>query len=288
VALAALASADLLRAGAGLNPMVSPAFYRLSEATTVLAARIEEEGGRVFTFDPSASSAYFRARDARGGNHETWTFRVLQATFTPEFNVAARVRTALSLDRTMLVPIERVLSPTEAGVGRFPALVDRLRRAGVRHVLSLEPLHDPSLEEVGRVSPAEIAPLDVWSYRLRGPRPLRSLAPLPGVEGSGMEASGIESTTEASDRITLSISTRTPALVVVRDAWAIGWSARVNGRDSPVLRVEGDHRATEVPAGRSTVVFEYSAPGLLPGVGLSALGLFLVIGLVSSGRRDRD
>ena len=105
----ALLAADLLRAGAGLNPGTSADFFTPSPEV----ARHHDawrEAGRVFTCDPAASAAYATGRAARV-DHERWTFAVLRDTLAPAFNVSAGVPSALSPDLTMLVPPERLIDP---------------------------------------------------------------------------------------------------------------------------------------------------------------------------------
>ena len=77
----AVVSADLLRAGAGLNPMVPASFFGVSPETASALPSLRE--GRVFTCSLEESSAYRAARRARGADHELWTFAGLQETLTP-------------------------------------------------------------------------------------------------------------------------------------------------------------------------------------------------------------
>ena len=108
--VAALVAADLLRAGAGLNPAVDPSFYVPSPE---LSRHHEtwRAAGRVFTCDPAASRGYALGR-ALLREHEQWTFAVLRDTLVPSFNVAAGVASALSPDLTMLVPPSASWAPT--------------------------------------------------------------------------------------------------------------------------------------------------------------------------------
>jgi uncharacterized membrane protein YfhO len=71
-------------------------------------------------------------------------------------------------------------------------------------------------------------------------------------------------------------------VVVVRDAYARGWSARVNDVEAPVLRANGRHRAVSVPAGTSRVVLSYRPPGLTLGLAIAAASALstVSIGLV--------
>lgn len=273
LALAALVGVDLLRAGAGLNPMVSPAFYRLSAGAAQLAGEVRREGGRVFTFDPAYSEAYFRARAARPAGHEAWTFAVLQETFTPDFNVPWQIPTAYSVDRTMLVPVDRVLDPTEAAPPSFPGLVDRLRAAAVAHVVSLDPIDHPDLEPRPLVQAPAIAPLVVHAYRLRDSLPLISVA-----------FGRVLSSRTRPGRIEVSVETDRGTAVVLREGFSQGWTARVDGQGAPVVRVNGRHMAVPVEAGSHRIELLYRPPLWNWGLILSGTGAGLALWLVRPGR----
>ncbi len=283
LALAALAAVDLLRAGAGLNPMVSPAFYRLSEGTAQLAREVQREGGRVFTFDPIYSEAYSRGRTARAENHEAWTFTVLRETFTPDFNVPERIPTAYSVDRTMLVPVERVLDPAEAGARSFPALVDRLRAAGVAHVVSLDPLEHPDLEPRLISSPPRMEPLVVYVYRLRGARPLLSLE--SDGAGPGAGAGRLEVIAQAPGRFDLVVRPDRRSLLTLREAFAPGWRASLDDGEAAVVRTEGRYLGIEVGPGEHRVHLRYRPPSWAVSLGASVFTGLVVLWLGRPGPR---
>jgi hypothetical protein len=314
VLVVALLGADLLRTGAGLNPMVSEAFFRPSSE---LAQRLGEwRSERVFTCPFDESQTYQQARLAMGAAREAWTFAVAQQTLTPATNVPQRVATALSIDLTMLVPEERVLLPTEAHCNDLAALVPRLQRAGVDSVLSLDPLDDSHLVPRGELRPERIAPLVVHVYALSPTLPRvqvasrvrpvvdaregSAVAAEPGfLESGGAAVEGAAATAGARgrverahftlDTVDLDVDADRQTVVVVRDGWAPGWTARVNGRSAAVLRADGRHRAVPIPAGRSEITLRYRPPGLVTSLlisGLSFLGLgFLALRPRSPGGR---
>jgi hypothetical protein len=304
-----LVAADLLRCGAALNPMVPPAFFRPSPPTSALLDEIRGEGGRVFSLDPEASPAYAEARAARGESHELWTFATLLELQVPEFNLEQGIPTAFSLDRTMLTASTRILPPADASPDAVGRVLPRLRRAGVAHVLSLDPLSHPDLEPRAEIAPARIAPLSLHAFRVRDPLPLRVVAQdvrvvPPGaaaesdpvalaagtavVEGAISPTEGasglVVETLETVDRLDLRVTADRPTVVVVRDAFAPGWTATVNGRPAPVLRADGRHRAVPVPAGESRVRLSYRPPRMLAGV-VVTLAALLVIAVLAFGRR---
>jgi hypothetical protein len=257
VVVVALLAADLLRTGTGLNPMVTRAFFDLSPEMSRVAAALSSERGRVFTCDPLLSREYLQARLARFGRHEVWMPGVFMETLVPNFNMKVRLPSAYSQDVTGLVPLERVLPPAMNACASLDALAERFRAAGIAHVISLDPLEHPALTLRAVVAPARIAPLSIRVYALRDPLPLR-------------EAAGaIAAIREGADWIQMQVEADRPTTVVVRDAYAPGWRAWVNGRAAPVSRVDGRHRGVEVPAGASRVELRYRPPSFVPGLVLT-------------------
>ena len=137
-------AADLLRAGAGLNPMVSP---RSSVPRPRLRGRREigAAGARSSPSTPGYSPAYYAGTAPRGESHEGWSFAVSAGDVPPDFNLALGVPTALSLDQTMLAPEARVLAPQTPSRALSRAAWSGCG-AAVSHVLALEPFRHPDLE----------------------------------------------------------------------------------------------------------------------------------------------
>lgn len=309
-AVVALAACDLLRAGANLNPMVTPAFYRPSPEVSSLLSSLR--GGRIFTCDATLGRGLAQARRQHQDHYEVWGQGVLLESLLPGFNVRHELASAYSRDLTMLVSGGYVLSPQEAGCIQFPAIVERLRRAGVAHVISVQAIDHPSLELRTVLRPPRIEPLALFVYDLRASLPLRlvasSVRPVPDSAtadalasepgflesgGSAVEAAAAATTgaigrvlitEETSDHLRLLVEADRATVVVVRDAWAAGWRARVNGRPAPVLRADGRHRAVEIGAGRSEVTLDYEPPGLRLGIGVFAVSAVVALVLVRRSR----
>jgi hypothetical protein len=262
----ALATADLLRTGAGLNPMVPSGFFTPSPELARELPLLRE--GRAFTCPAESSPAYLAGRIARGRDHEVWTFAVLLETLSPSFNVPLGVQTALSPDLTMLVPTERLL-PTEAGsCQQLAALVPRLREAAVTTVLSLDPLEHPDLAPLFVLAAVRTRPVAVHAYALRDPLPRIALTGPGAIRELRTGANRLELVTEAEG----------PATLEVRDAWAPGWSARVDGALVEMPRAR--HRHVAVPAGSHHVAMSYEPARLRPallasGLALAAVGFLL-------------
>ena len=283
VGLAALLAADLLRTGAGLNPMVTASFYRLSpEMTTQLP--VLRDGSRLFVCEPVRSREYWAGRALHPENHEVWTFEVYRETMTPDFNLLARVPTALGEDLTSLVPLAAIPGG-DAGCDRIGLLVARLRAAGVAHVVSLDPLAEPALRERAVVAPSRIAPVALHIYDVTSPGPGRVAL----VDAGGGAAAGrVTLVRESSDAVEIAVDAEAPALVILRDGYAPGWRAWVDGAPAAVTVAEGHYRAVAVPAGSHRLRLAYQPPGLRAGLGVMALSVCVLALLMRRRRRARD
>jgi hypothetical protein len=79
-----------------------------------------------------------------------------------------------------------------------------------------------------------------------------------------------------------------PALFVVSESWAPGWTATVDGHAAAVVRADALVLGVPVPAGRHRVRLEYHTPGLKAGgliSGSTVLGFVLVPALLRLRRR---
>lgn len=100
----------------------------------------------------------------------------------------------------------------------------------------------------------------------------------------------------APERVEVGVDTPQAAVLVLLDAFADGWTARLeDGTGLPILRANGLVRAVVLPEGRHLVTFTYRTPYLVAGMllsllGLLACGLWLVAPcwLPLAGRSCRD
>jgi uncharacterized membrane protein YfhO len=76
-------------------------------------------------------------------------------------------------------------------------------------------------------------------------------------------------------------------VLVLRDSFASGWEARLDGSPVSVLRANGHYRGVAVPPGDHEVVWRYAPPRLGIGSALSAGSLLCVLGLWVAGRTRR-
>lgn len=85
---------------------------------------------------------------------------------------------------------------------------------------------------------------------------------------------------------TLRVTTSEPSLLLVRESWKPGWTARVDDTSTPIYQAAGVYFAVPLPAGAHDVRLAFRQPGLALGLAaaLSVLGL-LSIQMVREGRR---
>lgn len=309
--LGALAAADLWRAGAGLNPRVTEDFYQLHPALEAERLSALPGEARVYSV-PALESQAFRAW-LRGGATGVGApaFFVNRQLLDPFNNLLDGVDSAQSSDRTGLIPQAPTLRAHERAVGRLDAALPKLRDSAVARVLSLDPLEHPALH-LRAVAPLGVGGLAVHVYELTGAAPRAHVACRVLPAASRAEAlAGALAPGFAPDHDVL-LEQPVPAqcragsvrplerwpgherdaveldgagLLVLRESHARGWRARVDGRDAPVLRANGRHRAVPLPGGRHEVTLDYRPPWLEAGLGLSGLGLLGLLTLTARALR---
>jgi Bacterial membrane protein YfhO len=95
--------------------------------------------------------------------------------------------------------------------------------------------------------------------------------------------------------VVVRVDAAAPSIVVVRNAWAEGWTATVDGKPAPVLRADYLLQGVPVPAGSHVVRLTYRDSSIGRGIALSAavwvawaLGLALPTALARRRRRARS
>jgi hypothetical protein len=296
----ALALADLVRAGAGLNPQAPASFFE--PLPEMAALHLADLGGdRVFSYGVDESPA-FREFLARGGPRLTLAGTyVSRQVLAPYSNVLDRVEATEATDLTSFVPRPRELAASDYDPAGVEALVPWLRNASVTRVVSLDPLTHSDLHLLATI-PAGPEGLDIHVYRLdrTWPRAYVACQVREATEGALLapygknfnpardvvleeEAPTPECTRGRVQRTRVhpgleeySIAVDGPGYLVMRDSFARGWRADVDGRPAPVRRANGKHRAVFLPASARKVTLRYHPPGLATGAALS-LGSFLVV-----------
>jgi hypothetical protein len=128
-----------------------------------------------------------------------------------------------------------------------------------------------------RFDSASTVVLDPTSYR---PTDRAELGPtaggsLAGGRGTAASATGPDAGAD--------VDTPHAAWLVVRESWAPGWRATVDGRPTPVVRADVAFQAVRVPAGRHVVRLFYD-PGMLDAGGIIssvALGCLIALALLA-------
>jgi hypothetical protein len=271
IGVVALIAADLIRAGTGLNPGVTQSFFDLSPEMAPAARSLAASHARVFTCDVESSDGYWEGRRLRRGIHEIYTMAAFAETLTPDTNTPNHVRTALSIDRTMLVPTARVLSPQLASCKDLATVLPKLRAASVGHVLSLDRLAHPELQLVAEVAPRRIDPAIVRIYALSNARPRLSH------EGRFVA--------DGANEVAFDVNLRDAGTVVLHDAMGPGWRATANGRAIEIHETPEGHRAVSLPAGQHRVVMTYEPQGLRAGVAVTLLAIVVSLVLAFRGSR---
>lgn len=267
ILVVALIGADLMRTGAGLNPGVTPEFFKLSPEMAHQVEVMRRSEGRVFTCDAEASASYWEGRAARGDRHEAFSLLTMQEALTPSFSVPLGLRTAMSPDSTNLAPPGRSLGLGMSDCTRFDLIEPLLRGAGVIRVLSLDALSSPSLRLLAEVAPEKIAPVRIHIYELSGALP-RFNVPVRIVE-------------DTPGQMLLQVEADRSTTFTVQEAFAEGWRATVNGAEQPILRTSSGNRAIALEAGRSEIRMRYTPPGLRTGLLITVLAAMICLaGLV--------
>lgn len=83
----------------------------------------------------------------------------------------------------------------------------------------------------------------------------------------------------ASQRVQIEADTPCPGWLVLADAYDPGWRARLNGASEEIHRVNFVQRAVRIPAGRSSIEFDYQPRFLAAAAAVSALAWLFALGL---------
>jgi uncharacterized membrane protein YfhO len=91
----------------------------------------------------------------------------------------------------------------------------------------------------------------------------------------------------ANGRLRAVCSASIDGYAVFVEQFADGWSARMDGQPTAILRANVVGRAVRLPAGQHTVEMSYQVPGLAEGAGLSLLAWLIILACATlrAGRR---
>jgi hypothetical protein len=312
LAAAALSILDLLAAHADLVPTAPRALY--THRPPVLEPARPPDAGRLYAYDDfvPGRSALFLGRPAPfeidrapvGWSADAATALSMRLALFPPTAAAWGVPGSFDHDTPGLAPRRAaLLRDLLLAVEGTPAHTRLLQLGAVSRAVAL---HDGGLEGLPRIATADaLLPDPVRVFAVPGARP-RAYA----VEGARVEADDAralrlladpafdpvhevvlaEGTSAAApsafegsarvvevgaDRVDLDVELSAPGHVVLVDAWAPGWRARVDGRAAPVRRANVAFRAVPVEAGRHRVELRYRPWTVWAGLALSGAALLL-------------
>ena len=142
-----------------------------------------------------------------------------------------------------------------------------------------------------RVATSNAAALDAAIEPRFDPARLAVLETDPGITPSAHGVAGHAYYRELEpEDVRIDVDAPDPSILVVRNAWDEGWSATLDGRSVPLLRVDGFVQGVAVPEGRHQVRLVYREPTIGRGIALSALVWFglLAVLVVAFVRARRD
>ncbi len=190
-----------------------------------------------------------------------------------------------------------------------------LEAANVRYVVSMAPLVHPGLREVHRGSALvyQVANALDRAYLVPAVQKLPAERILPAMTSGGWNpaqtafvpadadvnlpagplSGGARVTAHTEDRVTVQTTASRPALMVLADNDYAGWTARIDGREAPIIRTNHTLRGVVVPQGTHTVEFTFRPGDLYTGfylylAGFGLLAAYAVFLLVRGRRRRGD
>jgi hypothetical protein len=99
----------------------------------------------------------------------------------------------------------------------------------------------------------------------------------PGVALGPVAGGRAQVTSYRLNDVTVEVESPGPALLRLADLWYPDWTARVDGRPTPILKSDYLLRAVPVPAGRHRVEFRFESPAMRRGLTVSLLSLLVVL-----------
>jgi hypothetical protein len=115
----------------------------------------------------------------------------------------------------------------------------------------------------------------------------KPIAGLPEGTASTPARGSAQITDYEAERVSVETSAGRPALLVLTDSWFPGWKATVDGRDTPVHRVDYLIRGVSVPAGTHRVEFRYEPASWRAAWIVSGLALLTIVVAAAIGWRRR-
>jgi hypothetical protein len=190
-----------------------------------------------------------------------------------------------------------------------------LEAANVRYIVSMAPLANPNLREVHRGSALvyQVTGALDRAYLVPAVQKLPAEGILPAMLAGGWNPAqtafvpadaqvnvpagpltgGARVTAYEPDRVAVQTTASRPALLVLADNEYAGWTARIDGREAPIIRTNHTLRGVVVPQGTHTVEFTFRPGDLYTGfylylAGFALLAAYALFLLVRGRRRRTD
>jgi hypothetical protein len=301
-----LVALDLFKAGMGFNPAIDE---RDAEPPTTAAVRFLQARAHVgfaglsplapFSFAPplpANQAMRYGLYDARGYDIpvEERYARMWQRAVSPNpgCNYALCPNVAGSTPRALgalgVLGVRYLLQAP-----RDPPLPHlRMAYSGPDARLYENPRALPRAFLVGRqlaVGSGEEALAAITSPRFPGRTVAITEERLPGLStwpsGEDRGAGEAAVTIDEAERTVVQTAAPRPALLVLTDSWDPGWKATVDGRDTPLRRVDYLIRGVGVPAGSHRVELRYRPTSWRAGWIVSSLALVLIVAAAVIGAR---
>jgi hypothetical protein len=281
---------DLVLWGQKQFPHITPDFYKVCASPALAEAwRQVDEPGRLLFAGTRVGGAeydvrfgYFRSRDWRAPDGG-WT-QVCE-TLLPNLGQLAGVPFADNEDPIRLGRWEALETLAEAHPHLLPLLgvshrLDESCAAGEVEVASVAevklcyagPAQRAWIVSRARQVDAEAMPAALVdpAFAPREEVLLESAPPLTAAGGGGR----VMQLQDSANALTIALTVDGPAYLVIADAWDSGWTARVDGVVTPVLRADLALRAVFIPtAGEHRVTLTYRPLPFMVGAMLSGLAL---------------
>ena len=163
---AACVVADLLVTNATVDPSAPPEFYRLRPEMAELVGRADAEPARWYSYGVANSPGLHWAPRILARNQDVWLYYMDRQTLYARSMVVDGLEGAFDEDRTGWTPPGATLDAASSHPGAYRRVHERLRRAGVRFVLSFAPLPEDLVAPLGQALLPEIAePVRLYTPR---------------------------------------------------------------------------------------------------------------------------
>lgn len=138
----------------------------------------------------------------------------------------------------------------------------------VHDVAWATPRRAAALLDSGAVDPRSTVLLDPAT-------PLPSQLPHGTAVKGGMDHDAARVTRYGLNRVAVTVHSAARGVLVLSDAYAQGWSARVDGQPAPLARADAVFRAVAFPPGTHRISFTYDPPAFAQGIVVSAIALVI-------------